>query len=101
MKRKEKLTIWIGVQKWMGNNDQDEQRCDESLESHHLIIGPDDNMSQKASSKVFSKATSKASSASSACLKVKAECAALRAKAQALEMKHALDMEEAQRKARK
>lgn len=59
-------------------------------------VGPGDSvslMSKGASSKAYSKA----SSASSDCIKAKAERAALRAKAQA----HALDMEEAQLKARK
>lgn len=63
-------------------------------------LGPDDSVSVM-SQRDSSKASSKASSATSAYIKAKAEQAALRAKAQALEMKHALDMEEVQRKARK
>ncbi len=58
------------------------------------------NVTAKASSKASSK-SSKTSSASVACLQAEAERAALKVKAKALEQKHALDMEEAQLKAKK
>lgn len=80
---------------------------EEQEEASALLVGLEDSVSQtkKPASKAPSKAASSSSSsshASTACLKARAaEQAALKAKAQALEVKHALNMEEVQLKARR
>ena len=98
-----------GINKWMDEseitedvedeekkNDDDEEKSVEDEEHKDKAVGPEDSVSQtkKAPSKASSSSSS--SRALSACLKAKAERAALMAKVQALEMKHALDMQQAQ-----
>jgi hypothetical protein len=103
-----------GINKWMDgveiteevedeeeNNDDD---YDDDAEMKGVVdeghkdkaVGPEDSVSQTNKAPRKASSSSSASGASSACLKAKAERAALMAKVQALTMKHALDMQQAQ-----
>lgn len=90
-----------GIESWMGENPNGKSDVLDGA------VGPMDSVSQATdkSSKSSRKSTRVSSkskvSASAAFLQMEVERAALKAKAQALEKKHVLDMEEAQLKAKK